>query len=332
MPYPHPIRLRGPWQFEPLCSYVRIWDGQVAESRENLPESGRATVPGDWGTALGSDFRGRVRYRRAFHAPAILDAHERLWLVIEGVDARGIASVNGVRLGEIEGYAIESSFDITTLIAPSNEVALEVELPLGVPSADRPLRPGREGLPGGPIREVRLEVRSQWFIDGLAVWNRAEDGTFIATGSVAGEASPMPLAVVVSGCQRELAYFEALPDEKFEFEFSAEDFSAWSRERPNRAALEVKLIGGSSSVWQKQIETAVRTPIASEGVRVVTEILADGNYQEFDRAGLAIIQQVPLVWVSRVCPRLAHHPSIVAWTASPDPPPPEPFCGRHWIP
>lgn len=332
MPYPHAIRLRGPWQFEPLSRYVALSGDQVDESRENLPERGRATVPGDWGAALGSDFQGRVRYSRVFHAPAQLDPHERLWLVVEGVDARGVASVNGVRLGKIEGYALESCFDITSLISQSNEAAIEVELPVEAPSAGRPLRPGREHQPGGPIREVRLEVRSQWFIEGLAVWCNTEDGTFIAMGSVAGDPSPTPLAVVISGCQRELAYVEVHAGDTFELPFEAEGFPAWSCEHPDRTPLEIKLLGGSSSVWQQQIETAVRTTTARDRARVVKEIRADADYEEFDRKGVSIIQQVPAAWASRVCPRLASHPSIVAWMATPDiEPPPESLYGRSWV-
>lgn len=327
MPYPHAIRLRGPWQFEPLYRYVSSAEGSAAATRHNLPPGGRATAPGDWGATLGRDFHGRVRYRRAFHAPATLDRHERLWLVVEGVDARGVAAVNGIRLGEIEGYAIERCFDITQLIARNNQVTLEVDLP---PAAvEQPPRPGRENLPGGLVREVRLEVRSQWFIENLAIWNTAADGSFVAQGRIAGEASPTRLAVVISGCQRELAYFEAAPGEGFEMEFTAEDFPAWSRACPRRAALEVKLLGHSLAVWQRHFETAVRTPSAHEAARLVREILTEKDYQAFDDAGVAIVQEVPPAWAGRVCPRLAHHPSIVAWTAPGAPA--GSLCGRPWL-
>lgn len=303
----------------------------MIESRDNLPQRARATVPGDWGTLLGDDFHGRVRYRRAFHAPATLDPHERLWLVVEGVDARGLATVNGAELGEIEGYALGRSFDVTPFLSRSNELTLDVDLPLDKPSAEPTLRPGREALPGGPIREVRLEVRSQWFIDDLAVWSQAEDGTFIATGSIEGDASPARLAVVVNGCQRELVYTEAVVGERFEVEFRAEDFPVWSGNCPNLAPLEIKLLGSSSAVWQKQIETAVRVPIAIEGVATAREVLAEQDYQQFDKAGTAIIQQVSPAWASRVCPRLAHHPSIVAWQTPPGAVFPRDACyGRHF--
>jgi beta-galactosidase/beta-glucuronidase len=331
MPYPHAIRLRGPWQFEPLCRYVENQAGEVVQSRAELPAVGRVTVPGDWGAYLTGDFRGRVRYRRAFHAPANLDPHERLWLVVEGVDARGTASVNGVVLGEIPGYAVERSFDITALVAPNNHLTLDVDVPLEASSADCVLRPGREGLAGGLIREVRLEVRAPWFIEGLAIWSDARSDTFIATGTVAGDASAK-LAVVVSGCQRELAYVEVQAGHAFEIEFQAAGFAAWSCDQPKAEALEVKLLGPSASVWQKQLETAVRKATAEEGRRVIAEILADHAYDEFDRAGIAIVQQVLPAWAGHVCPRLVHHPSIVAWTAPAGTASPSgSLFGRPWI-
>lgn len=86
--YPHPIRLRGRWDFEVLSE----------------PASAC----------------GRYRYRRTFHRPSNLDPHERLWLVCEG---RGTLFCNGRLLGEAP-----NEFEITPLLAAQNEVRLEVEL------------------------------------------------------------------------------------------------------------------------------------------------------------------------------------------------------------
>lgn len=112
-------------------------------------------MPADWGDTLGAGFRGRVRYVRHFNWPGSLDTDERVWLVIDGVDTFGAAILNGTRLGEIDGYAVPTAFDVHGLVRPSNELVLEVELPAQSPSP----RPGREHLPGGPIGEVRLEIR-----------------------------------------------------------------------------------------------------------------------------------------------------------------------------
>src|ERR1700752_3227561 len=117
MPYPHAIRLRGPWQLEPLARYVLTAKGSI-ESLDDLPAPCRTTVPSDWGSLLGDDFRGRVRYRRSFNAPPSLDPHERIWLVVEGVDARGTISLNDTPLCNVLGYALVAEFDITSLVAP----------------------------------------------------------------------------------------------------------------------------------------------------------------------------------------------------------------------
>src|SRR5689334_22515172 len=78
MAYPHLIRLRGPWEYEPLERYS-------AASTGDLPPPGRVDFPAAWAAALGSDFFGRVRFRRRFNRPTGLEQHERVWLVAEGV-------------------------------------------------------------------------------------------------------------------------------------------------------------------------------------------------------------------------------------------------------
>lgn len=153
MPYPHAIRLRGPWEFEVL-KRANETSGETSGMR---PVSGKTSLPCDWSETLGRDFRGRVRYRRRFNRPSGLDPHERVWLVVEGVDAFGAVALNGRQLGEARGYASPASFDVTELLQPGNELLLEVELPRESAGV---LRPGRENLPGGPIGEVRLEIRA----------------------------------------------------------------------------------------------------------------------------------------------------------------------------
>src|SRR5262245_97069 len=64
--YPHRIRLRGPWECQPLAP-----DG---------PPPRRVTLPCRWADGGLGDFRGPVRFRRRFGYPGRLDAHERVWL------------------------------------------------------------------------------------------------------------------------------------------------------------------------------------------------------------------------------------------------------------
>jgi beta-galactosidase/beta-glucuronidase len=333
MPYPHAIRLRGPWQLEPLARYVLSAEGCV-ESADNLPTACRTTVPADWGSLLGDDFRGRVRYRRTFNPPPSLHAHERIWLVVEGVDARGTVALNGMSLGQVPGYAIVANFDVTSLISSRNEVILDVELPPDSAGKGGPLRPGREALPGGAIGDVRLEIRSAQFIDRLAIWSIGECGhqQFVAAGAIGGEPADAGLAVVISGCQRELAYTETMYGKPFNLAFEAEEFPTWSTDRPTLAPIEVKLLSGGSAVWQRQIETGFRAAEAKHAALKLTQILSDSSYRDYDRAGTAVIQQVPLAWADEVCARLAHHPSVVAWSAgTSELPPPAPTAGRPWM-
>jgi hypothetical protein len=281
---------------------------------------------------LGAGFRGVVRYSRRFNPPASLDAHERLWLVVDGVDARGTVSLNGTRLGEVEGYAVQTSFDITSLVAARNELELDVELPADGPAGALPLRPGREAMPGGPVGEVWLEVRSEWFIERLAIWSVADPlPAFVASGRLAGAPTGTRLAVVIGGCQRELAYFEATAGEDFEVSFQAADFPTWTALAPQLVPIEAKLLSGGAAVWHTQIETGLRAVAPSDALTQLARILPEADYADLDRRGVSIIQQVPLAWADRVCPRLAQHPSIVAWSAGPgEHPPAAPICGRRW--
>ncbi|HVA46078.1 MAG TPA: hypothetical protein VNH11_06860 [Pirellulales bacterium] len=332
MPYPHVIRLRGPWHFEPLARATLDADGQITEISAGLPPAGRATVPEDWGDRLGSGFRGRVRYRRTFNPPATLDPHERLWLVVKGVDAFGHVSVNGTRLGTIDGYALARGFEVTRLVGPRNEIDLEVELPQELPGVTQPLRPGRERLPGGPIGEVRLEVRAQWFLEPLAIWSTPASDGFLIRGQARGEPLASPLAVVVSGCEREIAYVETQVGAWFEILAPAPDFPVWTTHSPTLAPLEVKLLWGGTAVWQAVIQTALRGAVVNADATLVEQILPDAAYQEFDRNGRTVIQRLPLEWAEPVCFRLAYHPSVVGWSALPEQPAPSAATyGRPWL-
>jgi hypothetical protein len=88
--YPHRIRLRGPWQREPLAG-----------------------------------FAGRVRFRRRFGYPGRIDDYERVWLTFAAVVGSAEVQLNGQPLGRFEGG--DAEFDVTTLLRARNEVIVEVE-------------------------------------------------------------------------------------------------------------------------------------------------------------------------------------------------------------
>lgn len=130
--YPHPIRLRGPWDL-----FV------VSAAASAAVQTFRVTPPCDWSPALGPEFRGTARFRRYFNAPDRLMPHERLWLVVEGADAQADVALNGTPLGKFAGPTTRWEHDINTLYKSRNELTIDV-------TAD--------GSPGA-LGPVRLEVR-----------------------------------------------------------------------------------------------------------------------------------------------------------------------------
>ncbi|HEV3024990.1 MAG TPA: hypothetical protein VGX76_21095 [Pirellulales bacterium] len=360
--YPHAIRLRGPWNYEVLTRTALNEQGHRPDAAAALAPVGRTILPADWGATLGREFRGRVRYRRRFNRPSGLEGHERVWLVVEGADACASATMNGRELGAVLGYALGAEFHVTGLFEASNELALDVELPDVAARGVTILRPGRERKAGGPLGEVRLEVRSTVFIRDLTVWAEEEQGDprLHVAGGIGGEVTDSSLAVVVGGHERELLYGEVRAGQPFELSERVDDLPRWpaSSGRDQMLPLEIKLVAGAASAWQIVRRTScprvtwepvtqrltlgnvpigwplpVFDPTAREideqlvrkwlatvdegqgaafGLR---EVLPAMSYDRFDSTGLPLFQYVPLAWAETVCPRLAHHPSIVAWAA-----------------
>jgi hypothetical protein len=86
--YPHRIRLRGPWQSEPVA--------------------------------------GGVRRARRFGYPGRIDADERVWITCAGVAGRVEVSLNGHVLGTHDGGA-PFEHEVTSLLAPRNELVMRTE-------------------------------------------------------------------------------------------------------------------------------------------------------------------------------------------------------------
>lgn len=354
MPYPHAIRLRGPWQCQPLA---RAGGGP-------LPPPSRVFPPCAWDAACGSDFFGTVRFARAFHPPSALDPHERIWLVVEGVDARGEVTLNGRYLGGVDGYAVPASWDITDLVKGQNELTIDVKC---LDDAGGEWRLGHEHRPGGLTGEVRLEIRSSSFVEDLAVWAMATSSsetqtistTLMVSGAVGGGAAG-DQAIVVNGLGRELLYAPVTAGERFDLETGVPDLPTWPFRAGQALAigeaefaeLEIKLISGAAAAWQTRLRTAAGTMVRGStcgGISasgrtipwptIVVEPPDDMDqlqasfrrsiegapliglhgvavapvYEWFDMSATAIIQILPSNWLNRVGPRLAHHPSLVAW-------------------
>lgn len=142
----HVIRLRGPWEIEPLVRFEHSAAGEHREETADLPAGGKTLVPGDWGHLLGANFLGRARYTRRFNCPTNLDPHERVWLVFDGVSDEAQVSLNGQPLGGFAAHDCPHEYEITPLLVAHN--MLSVEVCLRTASDHR----------GGLVGEVRLEI------------------------------------------------------------------------------------------------------------------------------------------------------------------------------
>lgn len=162
---PHCIRLRGPWDYQPLVRFLPESGGRSQPTTDRLPPGGTIHLPADWGDVLGVDFRGTVEFTRTFHKPTGLSPTSHVWLLVDEVDWHAVVTLNGRLLGELvasgesaaEGNYCPARFDITADLLPLNRLAIKVTAPRlceGVPID----RPGREGQPGGLIGLVRLEI------------------------------------------------------------------------------------------------------------------------------------------------------------------------------
>ncbi|REK15843.1 MAG: hypothetical protein DWQ37_08485 [Planctomycetota bacterium] len=152
----HIIRLRGPWEHQPLVRYVGEGDAPREET-DDLPAGGRTAVPGDWANSLGHDFIGCVRYTRRFNTPTNLDSDERVWLVVEAVDHEAEVTLNGQALGRLRSGQPPLRSDVTPLLAAYNQLVVDVRMPPAA-FADPSARGERAGQAGGLTGEVRLEI------------------------------------------------------------------------------------------------------------------------------------------------------------------------------
>lgn len=128
----HRIHLRGPWRFEPIARAAQITDGQVGRSHGELPGEGTVQLPTPWSAFLPA-FRGRVAFQRRFHRPNNLEPHERVDIVLEGVNGSGRVSLNGRSLGGIDEATHSFRCDVTRLLSGNDELLVDLEI---LPSAD----------------------------------------------------------------------------------------------------------------------------------------------------------------------------------------------------
>ena len=169
--YPHRIRLRGPWDCEPL-------------DPPGPPR--RVTMPCRWGEGGLPGFSGRARFARRFGYPGRIDDHERVWLTFAGVEGTADVSLNGKPLGGHDGEG-SFEFDVTSLLTRRNELVVAVTA-----GSDR----------GGLWGEVALEVRRTAFLRGVGTeaLGEGEVSRLLVRGEVVGTAGrPLELYVLLDG-------------------------------------------------------------------------------------------------------------------------------------
>src|SRR6266446_4224520 len=141
--YPHRIRLRGPWECEPLARFVMGADGRKEEIATNLPSPRKITKPCRWNEGGLNDFSGRVRFRRHFGYPGRVDDNERVWLTFAGVEATAQIWLNGQFLGRQTGPR-PFEFEVTKLLGNRNDLRVDIK---------------GDSIKGGLYGEVALEIR-----------------------------------------------------------------------------------------------------------------------------------------------------------------------------
>jgi hypothetical protein len=153
----HIIRLRGPWQVEPVARFVLQPDGTYAFDEVDLPPPARVTMPADWAAVCGGDFLGRVRYLRTFQKPTGLDSGERVFLVVEPPRSSACLTWKKELLGFVYPGEPAGRFDITDRLEDHNQIEIFVDHPaldeMRSTVGDPALLP-----PGGLVGEVRLEI------------------------------------------------------------------------------------------------------------------------------------------------------------------------------
>jgi len=167
--YPHRIRLRGPWECEPLTG-------------EPPPSPCRVTMPCRWRESALGEYQGRVRCRRRFGLPRQIDPHERIWLTFAGIDGIADFSLNQRPLAQAVRGPYPLEYEITALLQPRNELVVEVAATDG---------------DGGLWGEVALEIRATAYLRKVRL--TSEGARLSAAGEVVGVAErPLDFYVLVN--------------------------------------------------------------------------------------------------------------------------------------
>lgn len=153
----HTIRLRGPWNVEPVARFVLQADGTYRPENEHLPPLTKMTMPADWSAAFGADFLGRVRYHRVFQSPTGLENGERVFLVVEPQRSAARVTLKRDLLGFVDPGEPAGRFDVTDRLEDHNQLEIFVDHP-ALDSMHSTVGDPTALPPGGLVGEVRLEI------------------------------------------------------------------------------------------------------------------------------------------------------------------------------
>lgn len=183
--YPHRIRLRGPWQCEPL-------DG---------PAPRRVIMPCRWFDAGLANFHGSARFTRRFGYPGRVDDSEHVWLICDGCTGCTEVRLNGQLLAQ---QACSSfAFDVTPILSQRNQ--LEVLIQGDTDGA-------------GVWGDVAMEIRKDAFLADVHI-ERSESATTLAGKAVGIAPQPVELYVLVDGRHVDYRTIEPTPaGQAFQFE------------------------------------------------------------------------------------------------------------------
>ena len=137
----HRIRLLGPWEF--------VWEESSGTELPPVTE-GTTAMPCDWHRLFGV-VAGTASFRRRFHRPSNLEAHERVWLICTGVRGCGTVSLNDEQLSEFDSDGEAVTCEMTSRLQPFNVV--NIRLSVGAIDEHQPA--------GGLFEPVVLEIRSE---------------------------------------------------------------------------------------------------------------------------------------------------------------------------
>src|SRR5262245_34061314 len=159
---PHIIRLRGPWECEPLWRWQPAANGSWRENRDELPASRTLFASESWRDLLGDDFCGCVKLLRRFHRPTGIETGFKIWISIPRMQWPLCVFLNHQPLGEVaeptRGETEElppARFDIANLLAPQNVLSLILTFPAD--SSALAGQPNDQG-PSLLIEQVQLEI------------------------------------------------------------------------------------------------------------------------------------------------------------------------------